>query len=87
MFRNGFIFRLAGVLFLIVLLAAGGYIAYQAGAAQGGGPGLGIGTPFGLFGALCLSGLFLFVFLGALTLTFCPFRKRGRMNTQEYDSN
>lgn len=35
MFRNGFIFRLIGVLLLIGLVAAGGFMAYKAGMAQG----------------------------------------------------
>lgn len=35
MFRNGFIFRLIGVLLLLGLVAAGGYFAYKAGLAQG----------------------------------------------------
>ena len=35
MFRNGFIFRLIGVLLLIGLVAAGGFMAYKAGVAQG----------------------------------------------------
>ena len=35
MFRNGFIFRLIAVLLLIGLVAAGGYMAYKAGIAQG----------------------------------------------------
>lgn len=35
MFRNGFVFRLIGVLLLIGLVAAGGFMAYKAGIAQG----------------------------------------------------
>lgn len=35
MFRNGFIFRLIGVLLLVGLVAAGGFMAYKAGVAQG----------------------------------------------------
>jgi hypothetical protein len=35
MFRNGFIFRLIGVLLLLGLVAAGGYMTYKAGLAQG----------------------------------------------------
>lgn len=35
MFRNGLIFRVIGVLLLLGLIAAGGYMAYQAGVAQG----------------------------------------------------
>lgn len=35
MFRNGFIFRLIGVLLLTGLVAAGGFMAYRAGVAQG----------------------------------------------------
>jgi hypothetical protein len=35
MFRNGFIFRLIGVLLLLGLVAAGGYMTYKAGMAQG----------------------------------------------------
>lgn len=35
MFRNGFIFRLIGVLLLTGLVAAGGFMAFKAGEAQG----------------------------------------------------
>jgi hypothetical protein len=35
MFRNGLIFRVIGVLLLIGLMSAGGYMAYHAGIAQG----------------------------------------------------
>jgi hypothetical protein len=35
MFRNGFAFRLIGVLLLVGLVAAGGYMAYRAGITQG----------------------------------------------------
>jgi hypothetical protein len=35
MFRNGFVFRLIGVLLLVGLVAAGGFMAYKAGVAQG----------------------------------------------------
>lgn len=35
MFRNGFIFRLIGVLLLLGLVAAGGFMTYKAGVAQG----------------------------------------------------
>ncbi len=35
MFRNGSIFRLIGALLLVGLVVAGGYMAYQAGVAQG----------------------------------------------------
>ncbi|NOH03786.1 MAG: hypothetical protein HND47_18390 [Chloroflexi bacterium] len=35
MFRNGFIVRLIGALLLLGLVAAGGYMAYKAGVAQG----------------------------------------------------
>ncbi len=35
MFRNGFVFRLIGVLLLIGLMAVGGFMAYKAGIAQG----------------------------------------------------
>ncbi|MBI3152490.1 MAG: hypothetical protein HYZ21_10175 [Chloroflexi bacterium] len=35
MFRNGFVFRLIGVLLLIGLVSAGGFMAYKAGVAQG----------------------------------------------------
>ena len=35
MFRNGFVFRLIGALFLIGLLVAGGIMIYRAGVAQG----------------------------------------------------
>lgn len=35
MYRNGFVFRLIGVLLLIGLMVAGGLITYKAGAAQG----------------------------------------------------
>lgn len=35
MSRNGFIFRLIGVLLLLGLVAAGGFMAYKAGVAQG----------------------------------------------------
>ncbi len=35
MFRNGFVFRLIGVLILIGLMAGGGYMAYRAGQVQG----------------------------------------------------
>ena len=35
MFRNGFIYRLIGVLLLIGLVTTGGFMAYKAGVAQG----------------------------------------------------
>ena len=35
MFRNGFIFRLIGILLLIGLVTTGGFMAYKAGVAQG----------------------------------------------------
>ena len=35
MFRNGFIFRLIGVVLLLGLVTAGGFMAYKAGVAQG----------------------------------------------------
>ena len=35
MFRNGFIFRLIGVLLLLGLVTAGGFMAYKTGVAQG----------------------------------------------------
>lgn len=35
MFRNGFVFRLIGVLLLIGLMIGGGFMAYRAGIAQG----------------------------------------------------
>lgn len=35
MFRNGFIFRLIGALLLVGLVAAGGFMVYKAGVAQG----------------------------------------------------
>jgi hypothetical protein len=35
MFRNGLVFRIIGAVLLIVLVAAGGFMAYRAGVAQG----------------------------------------------------
>lgn len=35
MFRNGFVFRVIGALFLIGLVAAGGFMAFKAGETQG----------------------------------------------------
>jgi hypothetical protein len=35
MYRNGFVFRLIGVLLLIGIMVAGGFMAYKAGVAQG----------------------------------------------------
>jgi hypothetical protein len=108
MFRNGFVFRLIGVVLLVGLVAAGGFMAFRAGEARGisqapavataisqatengqgvslppmmyghgyaygYGPGYPMmyGRPFGFFpGGICLSILFLFLFLGAMRMIF-----------------
>jgi hypothetical protein len=84
MFMRGFVFRMIALALFAVFLTAGGYVVYQAGATQAAAPGAGAGlSPLAL---LCGAGLLFFAILGGLTFAFCPFRKRGRMNSQVYDS-
>ena len=45
MFRNGLVFRIIGALLLIGLVAAGGFMAYRAGVAQGVSQAPAVATP------------------------------------------
>ncbi len=85
MFYKSVIARLIGMLIFVAVLGTVGYIAYQAGAA---GNTAGVELPLGLagLGALCLGGALFFMTVGALVFVFCPFGRRGRMKSQEFDS-
>jgi len=109
MSQIGFFYRFISFLFLVGLVAVGGFIAYQAGISQGiaqapdlagaiqgaeavSAPGYGylngLGYPsfFNLFGAICLSILFVFFFFGLVRFIFCS-QRYGRPVGQMPDSN
>ena len=112
MSQIGFFYRFISFLFLVGLIAVGGFMAYQAGISQGiaqapdlaaaiqgaeagssvPAPGYGylngLGYPsfFNLFGAVCLSILFVFFFFGLVRFIFCS-KRYGRQVGQMPDSN
>lgn len=90
--------RLIGSLFLIGLIALGGFMVYQAGLAQGIAQAPALAEPiqtsppvtlafpsfFSVFGAVCLSILGLFLFFGLVKSIFC-FTRFGKEMGQTPD--
>lgn len=86
MYTKWIVKRLIGLMIFMSLVGVTGFVIYQAGVAQGGG-GVGVvNSILSAIGAVGLSGLAVLIFMGILVFAFCPFRKRGRLNSQDYDS-
>ncbi|TAK14070.1 MAG: hypothetical protein EPO32_03125 [Anaerolineae bacterium] len=69
----------------VSMLAAVGFVAYQAGAAQGIELDALVIGPLSIIGLFCLSGVAFMMFMGSMVFVFCPFRKFRRTNSQEFD--
>lgn len=102
MSQISFFSRIISFLFLVGLIAVGGFMAYQAGIAQGIAQapeiasaiqgaevaplGVGYANFFSSFGTVCLSILFAFFLFGLVRFIFCS-RRSGWQMGQKPDTN